>query len=148
MKPFIKAGFSNIAKETKRNYHNEATSYNLQYAIKLNEAEVYMDFSKVKLSAGYAAPPTNPTVELTDAGLRFAWTHDESMDWSVSQDQVMMLEFFPEESESAYVISGARPAAQFDVLNMVPAQRKRVMEVYMAFVSDDRSSVSDSYIWA
>jgi hypothetical protein len=144
MKPFIKAGFSNLAKDTKRNYHNEATSYNLLHAIKINAGEVYIDFNAVKLSLGQAAVPLNPTVELTDAGLRFSWTNDESLDWSASQDQVMMLAFFPEDMASTYLTSGARRAACSDVLNLVPAQRDRVMEVYMAFIADDRLSVSDS----
>jgi hypothetical protein len=144
MKPFIKAGFSNLAKHTKKNYHNEATSYNLLHAIKIKTGQVYMDFKDVKLSLGQAAAPLNPTVELTDAGLRFSWTNDETLGWPASQDQVMMLAFFPEDMASTYITSGAKRAAGSDILAQVPAQLDRVMEVYMAFIADDRLTVSDS----
>lgn len=144
MKPFIKAGFSNLVKGTNRNYHNAATSYNLMHAIKLNEGQVYIDFAEIKLSAGTAKRPENPSLELTDSGLKFSWTYDTLLPYSVGQDQVMMLAYFPEEVESVCVISGARRTALSDVLPMASAQRSRKMEVYMAFVSDDRLSVSDS----
>jgi hypothetical protein len=144
MKPFLKCGFVNRTKGTTSNYHNLASSYNLSHAISIDEGEAYMDFSKVRLSEGNAAQPLNPQVELTENGLHFSWENHGDESWSVSQDQVMMMAFFPEITTAHYVTSGSRRSQEFDVLNLPPTFREAVMEVYMAFVADDRCNVSDS----
>ncbi len=144
MKPFIKVGFANAAKGTKKNYHNLATSYNLLHAVQMIDGLVSINYNEVRLSAGTALQPLNPGVQLRDEGLVFSWQNPEQESWTISQDQVMLLAFFPDMFEARYVVNGAKRAAEHDLLPLTPACLQQRMEVYMAFVTEDRSNVSDS----
>ena len=144
IKPFIKAGFKNEAAGTIYNYHNLATAYNRKHAITLSDQQATLHYDKLRLSQGHAALPAAPVVIPGPEGLRFTWDIQSELPWSATQDQVMMLAWFPEINEALFSTAGALRSSGSDQLPLPPSFRKLQMEVYMAFVSQDRESVSNS----
>jgi len=144
IKPFLKTGFSNESCGTSQSYFNVATAYNRRYAVKVEDEQLVMDYTLVRVAQGNAAPVENPTTELSSSGLKFSWFVDETLDWRSQNDQVMMMAYFPEEESAFYEISGARRMAGQDILPIPASMLDKRMELYMAFVADDRLSVSDS----
>jgi hypothetical protein len=143
-KPFLKAGFSSAARGTNQNYYNLATSYNKLHAIKIVDGIPVVDYKSILLSRGNGLAPENPTVNPTDEGLEFQWDYKENQHWDSRADQVMMMAFFPEQNESVFVVNGAKRSAGNDILELHPVYRSQPMEIYMAFISDDRQDVSTS----
>jgi hypothetical protein len=144
MKPFLKVGFGNKAKGTNMNYHNLATSTNKAHAIELIDGKVALNFEKLQLTQGDALGAKEPAVELVNGGLSFSWTYDELEDWNARNDQVMLMAYFPEDNEASFITSGARRSERKDVLEIHPTYRKKQIEIYISFVSDDRESVATS----
>ena len=144
VKPFIKAGFKNEAAGSTRNYHNLATSYNRIHAIDFIEDVPVLRYDKVLLSRGRAQPPLNAKVKANPEGLEFSWDTVPDLPWDTNQDQAMTLAWFPELNEALFNIAGAHRRTGTDQLNLPPSLQSQKMEVYMAFVSEDRESVSNS----
>jgi hypothetical protein len=144
VKPFIKAGFKNEAAGTTRNYHNLATSYNRIHAIDFVEYVPVLRYDKVLLSRGHALPPVNAKMKANLDGLEFSWDTTADLPWDTNQDQAMTLAWFPELNEALFNTAGARRLTGTDQLNLPPSLQSQKMEVYMAFVSEDRESVSNS----
>ena len=144
IKPFLKAGFKNEASGTIYNYHNLATAYNRKHAIAFEGEQPVLMFDKVLLSRGTAALPRNPAVEMAFEGLRFNWDIQPDLSWEVNQDQVMLLAWFPELNETLFTTAGALRSSGTDLLELSPAYRNQQAETYIAFVSQDRESVSNS----
>jgi hypothetical protein len=144
MKPFIKAGFKNEASGTIFNYHNLATSYNQKYAMGHVDEQPVILYNKVLLCRGNALPPKNPQVSVDHAGLRFSWDIESSLPWTINQDQAMMLAWFPEINETLFTTAGAARKAGTDLLPLTTSYQNLQIETYIAFVSEDRESVSNS----
>lgn len=144
VKPFIKAGFTNQSRGTVRSYFNTAMSYNLRHAMKLENDEYAIHFPSVQLSEGTALPAREAKATLTAEGLTFSWLTDPMLNWITQNDQVMMMAYFPEEESGIFQTSGARRKLGQDTLPLPKSLLDKRMEVYLAFISDDRSSVSTS----
>jgi hypothetical protein len=144
IKPFLKVGFGNLALGTTLNYHNIATAINKMNAMQLVDGKVEMNFSQVLLSAGDAVEPRDPQVELSERGLEFTWAYDGVAEWGSRKDQTMLMAYFPESNDATYVCSGARRADGKDLLELHVSDLNKHMEVYLAFVTDDRTDVSKS----
>lgn len=144
VKPFIKAGFKNEAAGTVRNYHNIATSYNRIHAIDITDNIPELRYDKVLLSRGHALPAQNPKVTLNQEGLTFTWDSIPDIAWSSNQDQAMTLAWFPDQNEAFFNMAGARRQTGTDQLNLPASLLTAKMEIYLAFVSEDRESVSNS----
>lgn len=144
VKPFIKAGFKNEAAGTVRNYHNIATSYNRIHAIDIADYVPELRYDKVLLSRGRAMLPQYPKVKLNQEGLTFTWDSIPDLPWSSNQDQAMTLVWFSNVSEALFNTAGASRLTGTDLLPIPPTLHSEKMEVYIAFVSEDRESVSNS----
>lgn len=144
VKPFIKAGFKNEAAGTIRNYHNLATSFNRINAIEFEDDGPVLRYDKVLLSRGHALPPVNASVSISPEGLKFSWDSIPDLPWSTNQDQAMTLVWFPEHNEALFNTSGANRISGTDLLPIPPTLLTGKMEIYLAFVSEDRESVSNS----
>lgn len=144
IKPFIKAGFKNEAIGTIYNYHNLATAYNRSHAVDFEDQHPVLRYDKVLLSRGNARLPKDPAVARVEEGLLFTWTIEPGLPWSTNQDQAMLLVWFPEISEALFSTADAFRHTGSATLAIPPSFRPLQMEVYMAFVSEDRESVSNS----
>jgi hypothetical protein len=143
-KPFIKAGFKNEAIGTIYNYHNLATSYNKVHAINIVENVPQIDYTRILLSRGKALMPKDPILNKTGDGLSISWTVEKDLPWTTNQDQTMLLAYFPEVNEAIFDLAGAKRRDGTAQLTLPPAFRELELETYLAFVSEDRESVSNS----
>jgi hypothetical protein len=144
IKPFLKVGFINETAGTLLNYHNVATACNKTNAVSQVEDALLIDYANVILSRGSALEAQNPSVEKTAIGLRFSWDYNPDEHWYSRTDQVMMMAYFPESNDAEFVTSGARRSAGQDFLNIHSAYANRLMEIYISFVTDDRTDVANS----
>ena len=148
--PFIAVGFKHAAKTENMYPQNKAVSYNRKNAVTGEYPLIEMDYARVRVSIGNLQGLEDAEVEITEQGLKFSWNGEEWMGRSESQDQVMMLAYFPETCQengdqiAYYILSGARRIIGQDILQLPPALLGERMEVYVAMISDDRKRNSDS----
>lgn len=148
---FVNVGFRQDVAGTTKIPENGAVSYNIKHAVMGEYPNLALDYSKVLVCKGKLPGPVNAAVELDGNILKFKW--DVNPDWSnkLKRDQVMMLAYLPATDRASYWLSGARRSAGADELQ-APIERlaqgqavkDQFIETYIAFVSDDRQSISDS----
>ena len=130
---------------------NVATSVVRDHAIEGEYPNLYINYSKVMVSLGNLQPPENPVVTLDGSTLTFKWDADTTTDWKRKQDQVMMLAYFPDTTQATFLVGGARRNVGQDSLDIQHFMKAKngvkpnsIVETYIAFISNDRNSVSDS----
>lgn len=143
MKPFLKAGFGPAAKNTTKNYYNLATAYNKMHALKGFYPDIEIDYPNVLLSDGDLLPAENAAVTRTSEGLEFTWDTD-GQSWGNGSDQAMLMAYFPDERKSVSFVYGARRLAGKELLPLESGLMELPAEVYISFVSPDRSKVAKS----
>lgn len=144
VEPLINIGFKAQALAAKKSAHNMATSYNTKNATTGEYPEIMMDYSKAMCTQGDLMQPIDYQVELLTGKLRFTWQNQPGLDYARKKDQVMMLAYFPESHEASIDIYGAQRAIGEDFLYFENKRQNTRMEVYMAFVSSDRETASDT----
>lgn len=144
VKRFIKVGFAAEAAGTIWNFHNFATHYNMSGGFREDNDIASLNYETLLLSHGTAELAQNSQVLLDDTGLAFSWDVDPELHWTSKTDQVMMLAWFPDIKEAIFQVAGVIRNACTDHLNLPPSFRLQRMETYIAFVSEDRKSVSNS----
>jgi hypothetical protein len=143
MKSFLKAGFSNAAKNSTKNYYNIAVSYNKKYALKGFYPDVEIDYSKVLLSDGDLLTAENPAASRVTGGIEFTWDTD-GYAWGNGSDQVMVLAYFAESADVVLFSYGARRLEGKEFLPLSANHMELPAETYISFVSPDRSKVARS----
>lgn len=155
MNNFTNMGFGPAAKKVSPTAQNLAVSYNTKNAIIGEYPDQEIDYSKLKLAEGDLPLPDAIEVTVEDLGdevkLHFTWETGTDLAYERNRDQVMILAYLPQIKKTAYLDGGARRPQGQDSL-LIPkkegAKRYPTMityaETYLAFVSNDRESVSDS----
>lgn len=148
---FVNVGYKGAALGTGKTAQNVASSWNTRAALVGVAPDFKLDYSRVLLSKGNLPQAIQPKVEYLQSKLIFEWTADPDMESCFRRDQVMMLAYHPEWGRSFYVLSGNRRTIGTDELSLsgMPAYKpirpeEDFVETYIAFISDDRMSVSDS----
>ncbi len=153
---FTNVGFEVASRKVSPTAQNLATSYNIKNAITGEYPNQEIDFSKVRVCEGILPLPANIQVTAEDQGkevkLLFSWEVDPNIFYLRNRDQVMMLAYMPENKEAEYLDSGARRNAGQDSLliarnygSVNSPKLNTYAEVYIAFVANDRNSITDSY---
>ena len=156
MNDFTNIGFGIAARKVSPTAQNLAVSYNTKNAVKGVYPDQEIDYAKVMVSQGVIPLPANINAVVEDlAGkikITFSWDVDPNTPSARKRDQVMMLAYLPEVKQSFYLDSGARRMEGQDELKFLRNQNSvnhpnlvTHAEVYIAFVANDRNSVSDSY---
>lgn len=154
---FINIGFKLDIVGTARVARNAAMSYNAP-AVTGEYPDQVFDYTKGIVSAGKLMGPENPAAVLNEydpatqtCSLKFSWEVDRDWSYTRGRDQVMMLAFFPETGKATWCLSGARRFEGSDVLpvgisfdNNFGRKKHNYIETYMAFIADDRESISNS----
>jgi hypothetical protein len=154
---FVNIGFKLDIKGTAMVARNAAMSYN-SAAVNGEYPNQQFDYTKAVVTAGKLLGPENPQVVLNEynpvavkCSLKFSWAVNPDWNYIRQRDQVMMLAFFPETGTANWCLSGARRSEGSDVLAIFPDFIDRVntikqtyVETYMAFIADDRESISGS----
>lgn len=144
VKEFIEVGYEREAKRLKRLPQNPAFSYNWKHAVIGEFPKLKIDFAKVLLSYGTMPPPINLQVIASDKGLIFNWAPQEGVTGTHWSDQVMLLAYFPKLKKSAYMTAGASRYKGTDLLVVFDIEHGHFAETYIAFISNDRKSISKS----
>jgi len=147
MKPFkgfIEVGYQLEAKKIGQNPHNMMVKY-----IRLNAMEgVYpnrkINLSKLLVTNGFLSPAVETSATMTDQGLAFSWSTELVPKNSHHSDQVMMLAYFPELEETFYIVGGAQRYVGADFLPLAGIKKGYVAEVYISFITNDHTAISDS----
>jgi hypothetical protein len=141
---FIRAGFKTTPKEPGWTFHSMAFSLNKKGSLKGSYPDIEIDFSKVIFSMGNLPLPKNPKVKLAGNQLQFSWEADLDNKENDEKDQVMLVAYFPETLQAMTVQSGSlRTLEKHDML-LPSFKEKKLIETYMAFISEDRERVSNS----
>ena len=144
VKEFYKIGFkleAQLAKKTPRDLINSYTRLNI---IKGEYPNQEIDFTKALFSKGKMPETPGTKAELIEDGLEFTWDTKLIQGKFRSDDQVMLLVYFPELNTAEYTINGgvrAKGSAQFRLLKN---EEPTLMETYISFISADHKKISDS----
>lgn len=148
---FLNVGYELDVSGTTMIPENGATSYLLQNAFIGEYPDLKLDYSKVLVSRGKLPPPLHPTVKLEGDILRFTWEVDPDLGYQFKTDQVMLLAYMPANKNANCLLSGARrnqgaEVLEVDIIRKSSGNVKKdeFIEVYVAFISDDRKRISDS----
>ncbi|WP_316788437.1 DUF6266 family protein [Pedobacter frigoris] len=155
MNSFTNVGFDVAARKVSPTAQNLAVSYNTKNAITGEYPNQEIDYPNVRVCEGSLPLPADVDVTADDMGeqvkLVFNWEPETDLPGASHRDQVMMLAYLPEVKESVYLDSGARRNEGQDFLmifkNYGAKRNPKVVtyaETYIAFVANDRDSISNS----
>lgn len=126
------------------NPHNAAVKIMLKL-ISGTFPELYIDYSKVLFACGDLPLSEDLAVEVVKEGLRFSWNTTTREKGASKEDHVMVLAYYPELKKADFIRSGARRAAGSETLQLASCKKNSLAEIYIAFISDDQSRVSNSH---
>jgi len=142
IKAFIKISFKTVAAKNGMYPHNRAMSNLKLKAIQGTYPDLSINYANLLVSEGNLPEAENPAVVKTDTGLRFTW--DKVKTFPRNIDQVMLMAYFSELNKATYITAGAKRSSGEDFLEIKPSMINEKMEVYIAFISEERNFVSNS----
>lgn len=143
MKGYLKAGFSSAAKGSTKNYYNLAIAYNKKDALKGYYPDIEIDCPNVILSEGELLPAENPEASRIAAGIAFTWDTD-GFSWGNGSDQALLMAYFPESKAAISMLYVAKRMEGKELMLLPGNLIEEPAEVYISFVSPDRSETSKS----
>lgn len=138
---YVRAGFKDYNKTAKG--FVAAKSFLMRNAIRLEGDTYVVDPSLMQVSFGDLPLADELAVELIPGnGLKFSWNPEWLTDTN-PDDQVMLLAYNTAYQEAYYTITGQFRKTGWDLLSL-PTDKGVSYEVYIAFVSSDRTRQSHS----
>ncbi|MEJ7559393.1 MAG: DUF6266 family protein [Pedobacter sp.] len=144
IQPLLKAGYGQKAHGTRLNYHNLATSYHKLHALKGEYPSIEIDYLKVQISTGDLPMPLVNTAIPDAAGIIINWTYNVEDSTVSGFDQTMILLHYPEFEESISFFYGIERRIKTQLVELPDPYRTSRAEVYLSFVSADRTLVATS----
>ncbi|MHA4896644.1 DUF6266 family protein [Pedobacter sp. PWIIR3] len=149
---FTNAGFKLKAQSLiGKTAQNMAMSANLKDVIIGEYPDYQIDYSKVLVAEGDLSLPSTPQVELIDQTLKFTWDLDPNSNYDERTSQLMALAYLPARKQAFYLLGNAsryigEGSMEIDIsrANSQGAVNGNSIEIYMAFVSQDRERISNS----
>lgn len=146
--PAIRTGFNLEAKQKGNTAYNSATSWNMLHAFDENGK---LDYSKTRISSGLLTGAEDAAASYKDGVITFTW-RDNSIIISSSTlvpgqtDQVMLLAYDVAAHQMVYILSGARRSACREIMRVSSELHPRNLQwhTWIAFIADDRNSISNS----
>jgi len=142
IKVFIKIGFKTIAAQMGMYAHSRFMSNFKLKALNGTYPDLSINYANLLVAEGRLPEAENAAVKKTNNGLRFTW--DKVKSYPRNIDQAMLMAYFPKSNKAVYVTAGAKRSSGEDLLEIKPALMDEKMEVYLAFISEDRNAVSNS----
>lgn len=141
---FINVGFERDGLRLRKSAYALAFGYNLVHAFKGTYPKVAIEFKNVKLAAGDMPEVSDVVVEVVSEGLKFSW-NAESKDFGTHwTDQVMLMAYFSKLKKAMYITGGVNRNIGSCVLPLYQTSHGHIAETYIAFISNDRRSISNS----
>ena len=142
-KDFIKIGYKSFA--VKKTEFNAAMSYVLNNAVGGIAPNFTIDYSLALLSRGSLSGVLNGTTDLATAGqVSFDWDDNSAEGNANVTDKAMVLVYNPSKKESISILDGADRTVGSQVVTIPNTYAGDTVELFMAFVSDDGTQVSNS----
>ena len=142
-KGFLNVGYKAFA--IKKTAFNSAMSYVLNNAITGIAPNFTVDYALALLSKGNLSTPLNGAVDLSTANqVTFDWDDNSAEGNANATDKAMVLAYNPSKKESIYLLDGAIRTATTQVLTLPVSYTGDTIELFMAFVSENGSIVSNS----
>lgn len=141
---FLAYGFKNSKRKPGLSTRSYAIGLNKKVAVKGKYPRQKIDFKRLIVSEGNVPAPKNAAVKLSGRNLEFSWQADLDADGADEGDQVMLLAYLPEGKKAIKVLSGARRTEEFQQLQLPASTKDYTIEVYISYISDDRSAASPS----
>lgn len=144
VKPFVKAGYKNLA--NKKTEFNAAMYYILNNAITGIDPDFVVDYNLALLSRGGLSSPLNPTADASVAGeVTFTWGDNSTESNPNATDRVMLLVYNPVKKESVSIVgNGARRVDGSLTIPMPDTYSGDTIELFIAFMSADGKQLSNS----
>lgn len=141
---FIRKGYYLEGEKRRMSAFNAAMSYHKKNALKGEYPNFKIDYEKVKFSEGDLEGAENLQFTRLDDRIEFTWDPLPKDNGSYD-DQAMVLLFSKEDEKTLGELSGALRQEGKQVVHIESQTFKNHdFEAYFAFISDDRSKVSDS----
>lgn len=141
---FINVGFGIAARGTDKSPFNLVVKENKKRMFKGVFPDLEIDYSQLVISQGTLKAGKGFEVASTPEAINFSWEANPMMPWEESTDQVMMLAYFPFEERVIFKIFGNNRVTGADQLDLPESLGDKYAETYVAFISADRTKVSDS----
>ncbi|WP_442590600.1 DUF6266 family protein [Pedobacter sp. AW31-3R] len=143
LKRFTLVGYGLEGKKLGMNPHNAMVSCNRRNSIQGEFPNRSVDCSKILMTKGSLPGTTAAEASVTDTGVAFTW--DTKVPATAHfTDQVILMAYFPQLKEARYSTGGRRRSIGKDFLDLAGIKKGSIAEIYISFVSDERTRISDS----
>jgi hypothetical protein len=104
-----------------------------------------VDYANALVSKGSLTGVLNPVTDLATAGeVSFGWDNNTAGNKAKATDKAMLLAYNPSKKESASLLEGADRSTGSDVLTIPETYSGDTIYMFMAFISADSKTVSNS----
>ena len=142
--PFVGIGFESETKKSLLSPYNLATSINWLNAVVGDYPNFKIDFSKVLFSKGTIPVNNQVMVGTTVGGLKFSWDNSANLAKMSDNDHVMLMAYCPEKDCAFCQLDGDKRRVGFEEIFLPRYHETVLMHTYVAFISSDRKSISNS----
>jgi hypothetical protein len=139
---FIKIGFKTYA--TRQTAFNAAMSYTLKNVIKGTYPSFTIDYTQAKVSRGSLAKPLNIQKQNNNNEIAVSWNDNSGTANALDTDFAMIMAYNAEKKEAVYDIATACRGDEGASLQYPSDWVGDTVHIYLAFVSEDGTLVSDS----
>ena len=139
---FIKVGFKTYA--VHQSEFNAAMSYTLKNAIKGTYPSFTIDYAQAMVSRGSLAKPLNIQKQNNDNEIAVSWQDNSGTANALDTDFAMVMAYNPEKEEAVYDMATACRGDEGASLQYPSDWAGDTVHIYLAFVSEDGTLVSDS----
>lgn len=139
----VNIGFKSLA--VKQSGFNVATSQIISEAITGIYPNFMIDYSRVLISKGNLTGPWNAVVSTpAPSVLNIAWTNNTGSGTARDTDKAILLVYNPVQSQYVFTLDGADRNGGSDSLNLPDNFSGDTVEVWIAFISADKKTISTS----
>jgi len=139
----VSVGFQDFAVEMSG--FNSAVSYTLDNAVMGSYPNFTISYPDVLVTRGRLKNGKSPVASATVADkVNFAWTDNTGRPKATATDKTILVVHCPDLDETDYVLGGAVRTAGADLIDVTEFKGK-IVHTWMAFISADGKSVSDSF---
>ena len=139
---FIKVGFKTYA--VHQSEFNAAMSYTLKNAIKGTYPSFTIDFAQAMVSRGSLAKPLNIQKQNNDNEIAVSWQDNSGTANALDTDFAMIMAYNADKQEAVYDMTSTCRGDEGSSLRYPSDWVGDTVHVYLAFVSEDGTLVSDS----
>ena len=139
---FVKIGFKTYA--TRQTAFNAAMSYTLKNVIKGTYPSFTIDYTQAMVSRGSLAKPLNIQKLNNDNEIAVSWQDNSGTANALDTDFAMIMAYNAEKKEAVYDIATACRGDEGASLQYPSDWVGDTVHIYLAFVSEDGTLVSDS----